>query len=159
MKVITKILALTLAMILAALCLFSCSPKVDEEGDVLVVIEFEDGTAKEYELLLEKVENKDEGAAGILEYLKNREEDPLSLNMSDSTYGKYIHGIGGIEEDTAANKYVMVYTSVEKDFGTWEGVGELTYKGRTLKNAGVGVSEMTVESGMIILFRLEVSAW
>ena len=53
----------------------------------------------------------------------------------------------------------MVYTSLEKDFGTWEGVGVLEYEGITLKSAGVGVSEMSVVSGTTILFRLEASQW
>jgi hypothetical protein len=128
-------------------------------GDVTVVIETEDGKYDVYKTYLENVDNKSEEAFGVLEYLRDREDNPLPLNLIDSTYVKYLKGIGGIEEDTAAKKYVMVYTSLEKDFGTWDGVVTLDYEGVTLKSAAVGISGMTVEPGIIILFRLEVSPW
>ena len=152
-------LILTLAIALCSLASCSLFGSVAEAGDVTVVIETEDGKYDVYKTYLENVDNKSEGAFGVLEYLRDREDNPLTLNLIDSTYGKYLKGIGGIEEDTAAKKYVMVYTSLEKDFGTWDGVVTLDYEGVTLKSCAVGISGMTVEPGMIILFRLEVSPW
>ena len=152
-------LILTLALCLCALASCSLFGSVAEAGDVTVVIETEDGKYEVYKTYLEDVENKSEGVVGVLEHLKSREDNPLPLNMADSTYGKYIYGIGSVEEDLSAKKYVMVYTSLERDFGTWDGVGTLEYEGVTLKSAGVGISSMSVEKNTIILFRLEVSPW
>lgn len=158
MKIIKKLSALLLVVIMATISLFACST-FEEKGDVTVVIENEDGEYDVYKVYLEDVENKSEGAAGIIEHLSKREKNPLHLKMSDGSYGKFLTEIGSIKEDSAAKKYIIVYTSLEKDFGTWEGVGVLDYEGITLKSSGVGISEMSVESDMIILFRLEVSQW
>ena len=155
-----RILALLFVAVMAFFSLTAClEPTVAETGDVTVVVETESGEYEVYKTYLENVENKETGAVGVLENLRDREKNPLSINMSDSSYGKYIHSIGSITEDTAAKKYIMVYTSLERDFGTWAGVSELTYDGVTLKSVGVGVSSMSVEAGTIILFRLEASAW
>ena len=156
-----KTIALSLILALLICSLASCSlfGSVAEAGDVTVVIETEDGKYEVYKTYLEDVENKSEGVVGVLEHLKSREDNPLPLDMADSTYGKYIYGIGSREEDLSAKKYVMVYTSLEKDFGTWDGVGTLEYEGVSLKSAGVGISSMSVEAGIIILFRLEISQW
>lgn len=155
----TLALLLTLALLVCSLASCSLFGSVADEGDVTVVIEAEDGSYTVYKTYLEDVEKKDEGVVGVLEHLSKRANNPLKLNMTDSQYGKYIHGIGGIEEDLTAKKYVMVYTSLEKDFGTWDGVVTLEYEGVTLKSAGVGISSMSVESGTVVLFRLEVSPW
>jgi hypothetical protein len=152
-------LILTLALIMCAFASCSLFGGVEEEGAVTVVIETEDGKYDVYKANLEEVENKSEGAVGVIEALRDRKDKPLSVNMTDSAYGKYIKGIGGLEEDALSKKYVMTYTSLEKDFGTWDGVGTLEYGGVTLKSCAVGVSAMTVEAGMIILFRLEASQW
>lgn len=152
-------LILTLALGLCALASCSLFGSVAESGDVTVVIETEDGKYEVYKAYLEEIENKSEGVVGVLEHLKDREENPLPLNMADSSYGKYIYGIGSIEEDLSAKKYVMVYTSLESDFGTWDGVGTLEYEGITLKSAGVGISSMSVEKNTVVLFRLEASPW
>jgi len=152
-------LILTLALSLCALASCSLFGSVAESGDVTVVVEVADGKYDVYEIDLKKVENKSEGAVGVLEALKDRKDNPLTFDIADSGYGKFVKGIRGIEEDAAAGKYVTVYTSLEKDFGTWEGVGSLEYEGVTLKSAAVGISSMAIEAGMIILFRLEESQW
>ena len=158
MKIIKRLSALLLVVITASLSLFACST-VEEKGDVTVVIENEEGEYDAYKVYLEDVENKSEGVVGILEHLSGREDNPLHLKMSDGPYGKFLTEIGSVKEDLAAKKYITVYTSLEKDFGTWEGVGVLDYEGTTLKSSGVGISEMSIESETIILFRLEVSQW
>ena len=144
--------------VLAALmlgCLCSCDllkNSVAEEGDVTVVVENSDGSYDAYDLVLETVENKDEGVKGILEHL-NKGDDKLYLEMTDSTYGAYISAIGKIKEDMASGSYVMVYTSIETD--SYEGAPTVDYNDTTLYQSGVGISAMKVESGTVILFRLE----
>lgn len=156
----TKFLALVMVLVLAFSAMTSCNflfGSVAESGDVTVVVENADGTYDVYKTYLEDVENKDEGAKGVIEHLNKRENNPLALEMIDSTYGAYVSAIGSIKEDGASKTYVIVYTSVAAD--SYDGAPTVDYGGVTMYQAGVGLSGMTVEAGTIILFRLEVSPW
>ena len=156
----TKFLALVTVLVLAFSAMTSCNflfGSVAERGDVTVVVENADGTYDVYKTYLEDVENKDEGAKGVIEHLNKRENNPLALEMIDSTYGAYVSAIGSIKEDGASKTYVIVYTSVAAD--SYDGAPTVDYDGVTMYQAGVGLSGMTVEAGTIILFRLEVSPW
>ncbi len=148
------VLILTVAVLMAAMT--SCDllfGKVAERGDVTVVVENTDGSYLVYKTYLENVENKEEGAKGVIEHLHGREENPLSLEMVDGAYGAYVKAIGDIEENPAESAYIMVYTSVKAD--SYEEAFTVEYEGVTLYQAGLGLSGMTVESGTVILFRLE----
>lgn len=156
----TRILSLALALVLVVMAMTSCGllwGEVAEGGDVTVVIENADGTYEVYKTYLEDVENKQEGAKGVIEHLRERENNPLYLEMVDSTYGAYVSAIGSIKEDGDRSLYVMVYTSVAAD--SYEGAPTLDYEGITMHQAGLGLSGMSVEAGTVILFRLEVSPW
>ena len=139
------------AMLLASCDLISMFGKVAEEGDVTVVVESGDGSFEVYKTYLESVENKNEGAKGVIENLRDREENPLNLVMEDSTYGAFVTEIGSIKQADGA--YVMVYTSVKSD--SYEGAPSVEYDGMTLYQSGVGLSGMSVSAGTVILFRLE----
>ena len=125
---------------------------VAEGGTVTVVVENTDGSYDVFDAYLEKVENKDEGAKGIVEHLNNG-EDGLYLEMTDGPYGAYISAIGNIKESSSEGLYVMVYTSVAAD--SYEGATTVEYNGITLYQSGLGLSGMTVDEGTVILFRLE----
>lgn len=155
-----RIIGLLLSVTVVLLALSSCGyifGDVAEQGDVIVVVERHDGTCEVYKTYLESVENKKEGAKGVIENLRDREENPLPLEMADSSYGAYVSGIGSIREDPASKMYVIVYTSLASD--SYEGAPTVDYEGVTLYQAGVGLSGMTVESGGVILFRLESSPY
>jgi hypothetical protein len=159
-KMKTRILSLALALVLVVMAMTSCGllwGEVAEGGDVTVVIENADGTYEVYKTYLEDVENKQEGAKGVIEHLSERENNPLYLEMVDSTYGAYVSAIGSIKEDGDSSLYVMVYTSVTAD--SYEGAPTLDYEGITMHQAGLGLSGMSVEEGTVILFRLEASPW
>ncbi len=142
---------------MAALSLVGCV-SVGESGAVTVVVESYDGSYTEYRVYLEDVDNKNEGAFGVLEYLCETENGLRELETDSGAYGKYITKIGSLENGKDS-KYIMIYTSNEKDFGTWEGVGSLEYEGTLLKESGVGVNQMSLEEGTVILFRAEESEW
>lgn len=153
-----KILALLLALVIGLLALTSCDilwGDVADEGKVTVVVENADGTYEVHDANLSKVENKSEGAKGIIEHLNKNSN--LYLEMVDSTYGAYVSAIGSIKESFADNKYVMVYTSVATD--SYDGAPTVQYEGVTLYQAGLGLSGMTVDAGTVILFRLEASPY
>ena len=160
----TRILSLVLVVVIAVASMTSCDAfnsifygEVAEQGYVTVVVENADGTYDVYKATLEEVENKNEGAKGIIEHLNKSESNPLALEMTESTYGAYVVGIGSIKEDFASNAYVMVYTSVATD--SYEGAPTVDYEGVTMYQSGVGLSGMSVEAGTVILFRLEVYSW
>ena len=155
-----RILALLLTVIIAVMALGSCGlvfGDVAEGGDVIVAVENTDGSYEVFDVYLEDVENKNEGAKGIIEHLRDRENDSLYVNMVDSTYGAYVSEIGGIKEDFDTKMYVIVYTSVASD--SYEGAPTVDYNGTTMYQAGVGLSGMSVEEGTVILFRLEKSPY
>ncbi len=152
-----KILALLLALVTAVSLLTSCSfifGDVADSGNFTVLVENTDGSYEVYKTDLDRLENKSEGAKGLLEHL-NTSDKKLYLEMVDSTYGAYVSAIGNIREGDGS--YVIVYTSVASD--SYEGAPTVEYEGSTLYQAGVGLSGMTVEAGGIILFRLEKSPY
>lgn len=156
----TKILALILVIVMSIATLCSCEllfGKVADKGDVTVVVENADGDYLVYECMLDNLKNKTEGAKGVIEHLREREENPLTVTMVDSTYGAYVSAIGSIKENYAENLYVIVYTSVASD--SYDGAPTVDYKGITMYQAGVGLSGMSVEEGTVILFRLEKSPY
>ena len=146
-----KIIAFILLIALTITALCSCGTAIAENGDVTVVVEAADGEYEVYKTYLENVENKKSGALGVLENLRDREENPLNLVMEDSTYGAFVTEIGSIKQADGA--YVMVYTSVKSD--SYEDAPSVEYDGMTLYQSGVGLSGMSVEAGTVILFRLE----
>lgn len=156
----TKILAAILLVFVIMGSLISCDllwGDVAESGDVTVVVEQADGSYDVYYAYLEQVENKNEGAKGIIEHMNQRSEKTLSLTMVDSTYGAYVSAIGGIAENGAEAMYVIVYTSVASD--SYDGAPTVDYNGTTMYQAGVGLSGMSVEAGTVILFRIEKSPY
>ena len=150
-----RILSLILVAVML-LSLVACGGTLGEEGDVSVVIENRDGTYTVYKAYLEDVENKGEGVYGVIQYLMERENNPLNADVVDSTYGAYVNAIGSLTPDAATGEYVSIYTSLEKDFGTWDGVGTVEYDGKTLTAAGVGLTSMSAEKDTVVLFRIEV---
>lgn len=156
----TKILALLLTLAVLVMGLCSCDlflGDVDEAGDFTVVVENTDGSYDIFDLTLENIENKNEGAKGVLEHLNGRDNDKLYLEMVDSTYGAYVSAIGSIKESATDKMYVIVYTSVAAD--GYEGAPTVDYEGTTLYQASAGLSGMKVEAGGIVLFRLEKSPY
>lgn len=152
----TRILALIIAVMMLMLSSCSLFGSVADEGGVIVVVE--NGESYDvYTISLETVENKSEGAWGVLEAMANREKNPLHLVKEDGGYGAFITEIGGIKQDASAGAYVMVYTSVATD--SYEGSPTVEYNGQTLYQSGVGVSDMTVNADTVILFCVEVYAF
>ena len=148
-----RILSAILVLIMSLTALTSCAGlfgNVEEQGDVTVVVEAADGSYEVYKTYLENVENKSEGAKGVLESLRDREENPLHLVM-DST--SFVTEIGSVKQDAAAGEYVMIYTSLESD--SYPGADTLEYEGTLLYKSGFGITGMKVNAGIVILFRLE----
>lgn len=152
-----RFLALILVAIITLTALTSCIlGGVADQGDFTVVVENVDGSYEVHKTYLEEVENKKEGAKGVVEHL-NKGDDGLYLEMVDSTYGAYVSAISSIKESASEKMYVIVYTSVATD--SYEGAPTVQYEGMTLYQAGVGLSTMTVNEGGVILFRLEKSPY
>ena len=149
-----KILSLILAVAMMLL-LVACAGEVGEEGDISLVVENRDGSYDVYKVYLEDVTNKEEGVYGVVEFIMQRKENPITADIVDSSYGAYVNYIGSLTPDASKNEYVCLYTSLEKDFGTWDGVKSVVYEGVTLKEAGVGLTSMSIEKGTVVLFRIE----
>lgn len=151
MKRILSLIAIVAVLVSAMVSCDLLFGSVAGEGDVTVVVEAADGSYEVYKTYLESVENKSEGAKGVIEHL-NQGKDKLHLVMVDSTYGAYVSEIGSIKQNEANSEYVIIYTSVASD--SYEGAPSIDYDGTTLYSSGVGLSGMTVEPGTVILFRI-----
>ena len=92
-------------------------------------------------------------AEDVLTYLQN--EGVLSVQWTESDYGKYLTGIGKISPDASKNEFVSVLTSVAKDKGSFAGVTTYKVGDVEIVSSAVGVSEMTVEPGAIIYFEIQ----
>ena len=162
MKTSVKIISLITATLIILSLLVSCGdafvggPSI--EGNIAtVVLDYGDNNYRVYEIELDKLTDRSQGAYSLLLYAK--ENEGLKLDAPNSTYGVYINSIGDLKPDASKNEYVAIYTSVESDFSVptadFPEVKELTYHGVTLKAAGVGISSLTVVERAVFLFRIE----
>ena len=157
----TRILALIVTVVSIVLCLVSCGGNVAGSGTAYVVIENGEGASEPYtvyEVNLSKVENKNEGAQALLEYLASLEDSTLYYSASwGGGYGAYVNSIGALYPVGA--QFIAVYTSNEADFATPDAympvVKTVDYNGKTLTYSGVGISQMNIKDGTVVLFRLE----
>ena len=122
-----------------------------QDNQMAVIIKNGDGDYTSYVVTLGKGGCNATTGEGVLEYLS--EVSGLYLDWQESTYGKFLNGIVGAKV-VAANEYVMVMTSVEKDKGNWAGVDTYIVDGVAIVYSQVGVTEMTVEPGAIIYFEI-----
>lgn len=87
----------------------------------------------------------------VLNYLN--EQGTLSIVWQESSYGKYVVGIGNATA-SASGEFVSILTSVERDKGNWAGVATYSVGNLTLVSSQYGVSEMTVEAGAVVYFEI-----
>ena len=156
----TKALALLLAMLIASLLVFtSCTEmQVADSGTASLVIE-DNGSYEVYEVDLSKLENRDEGAISLLEYVASLEGSTLYFTLNfGGGYGAYINTIGTLSPDPSC-EYISIYTTESCDFAVateyMPVVSTVEYEGTTLTYSGVGLSSMSVKDGTVILFRVE----
>ena len=97
--------------------------------------------------------NENTGLMNVLESLRLQEK--LTYAAESSAYGAFLTAVGGLTQDERAGRYLTVYTSVEKDKGTFEAENHVY----TDKNgaevicypSGVGVSAMTIQDGCVVV--------
>lgn len=152
-----RITAMILCLAAISLSLFSCGGRVDEEGDVTVVIEDSKGKFEVYMTYLEDVENKQDGLFAVVKHLSMREEAPLHLKYTEGMYGAYFTEIGSIKEDASKGLYITFYTSAETD--SYYGAPTATYENVLLHLSGVGANMAAVSAGSVFLFRAEESPY
>ena len=148
--------AIVLIVIASALtALFACGQGGEVSGDFLTLV-LTDGA--EYTQTLEvdlnaMSYNENTGLMNVLESLRLQEK--LTYAADSSAYGAFLTAVGGLTQDERAGRYLTVYTSVEKDKGTFEAENHVY----TDKNgaevicypSGVGVSAMTIQDGCVVV--------
>ena len=88
----------------------------------------------------------------VVDYLQN--ELALEVDWQESTYGKYVNGIGGAKV-RETNEYVAIFTSVTSDKSTGADVLSYQIGDVTVAYAGVGISEMKTECGAVFYFEIQ----
>ncbi len=158
-KLLTWILAVVLA--LTAICFVACDDKpvsVELEGlklpklkdnEVAVVIK---NGEKDFDVLTMTLNGEKTGEEVVAKLVA---DGKLTVDWTDSSYGKWLNGIGSLKPDASKKEFVSVMTSVEKDYGTGAGVSTYTIGDVKLVTSAVGISQMTVESGAVIYFEIQ----
>ena len=150
MKKTVKLLSLLLALSLL-FSLFSCgdaqTPEEEKPADTYVTLVLEDksdNTPDVYEVKISELA-KGEGIIPLLTYVS--EKNGLEFAMrGDGVIEKIAH----LENDYSKNSYIYVYTSLDADKDVSAYRSTVNYNGVTLTSAGVGVSDMHLEDGVII---------
>ncbi len=160
MKTANKFLALLLVMALAISSLISCTGgEAAAVGTAKIVIENGENDYTVYDVDLSKLDRRDEGAISLLEYIASEEGSTLYYNVQwGGGYGAYITSIGSLNPNPS-KQYVAIYTTEEADFAVateWSPtVATAKYGEVTLTYSGVGLSNMHINDGTVVLFRLE----
>jgi hypothetical protein len=151
MKKTKKLLSLILCLVLA-ISLMACStdnseddtPKSPDASVTLVFEDSSDGIPNAYEVKLSELSN---GVGIIPLFTYVCEKNGLEFDMRDDGV---IEKIAHLENDYSKNSYIYVYTSLDADKDVSAYRSTVTYNGVTLTSAGVGVSDMHLEDGVII---------
>lgn len=88
----------------------------------------------------------------VVDYLQN--ELALEVDWQESTYGKYVNGIGNAKV-RESNEYVAIFTSVTSDKSTGADVLSYQIGDVIVSYAGVGISEMKTECGAVFYFEIQ----
>ena len=124
-----------------------------KDNQAAVIIKNGDKDYVSYTVDLTKFGETDVTAEAVLTYLET--EAGLTIDWTDSAFGKFINAIGGINPDASKNEYVTVLTTNAAFQGTWAGVTEYELgEGVSLKDAAVGVTELLVAAGDVVYFEL-----
>lgn len=147
-----KLLPIVLALMISLFAFAGCGGDATNlKGSATVVIAGTDSKVYTVDLADAKMTSASTGWDLII-YLADNEN--LQFAAESSAYGKYFTKIGELEENKDDKKFISIYTSVEKDFGTWEPIATVNYGGKTLTASGVGISSMHVEENCTLYFTI-----
>lgn len=144
MKKILSVALVATMLLCAVFACVSCSQN-DTEGKVTIVIATEDEQV--YDIPLSEL-SEGKGLAAVFEYLKT--EKGVEYEVKNGM----IEHIGALKNDYVLQRYIYIYTSLEKDFDVSEYKTEIEYDGKTLVSSGVGYEDMTLADGAIIYIGL-----
>ena len=145
-KIRLSVVVLTIIAVLCSVLLFTACTKdgMPAKGAYAIVIE-DNGAFTKYDVKAVDADSVEKA----LKLLSEKED-----NFAFSETGGFINEVGTLKNDATANAYIMIYTSVEKDFDVSQYATTTDYKGVTLTSSGFGFKDMHVEEGAIILFKV-----
>ena len=151
MKKTKKLLSLILCVFLAFSLMACNTPNNDKDSpdtpSASVTLVFEDRTDNTPNVYTVKLSELSEGEGIIPLFTYVCEKNGLEFAMRDDGV---IEKIAHLENDYSKNSYIYVYTSLDADKDVSAYRSTVTYNGVTLTSAGVGVSDMHLEDGVII---------
>ncbi len=158
MKKNIKILSLLIVAVMLCCILVSCSGgNVAKSGTATILVDSGNGEYTSYSVDLSKLDENDEGALSLLEYLATQKDVDFNYTAQSGAYGAYITNINKLSPDPLS-EYIAVYTSEASDFSVSSDGMEMPsvkYGEVELKYSGVGISEMKINDGTVVMFRLE----
>ena len=141
-KILIFILAFALVLFTLTACTETVTPSTQEGGNPEITLVVSGDVVTRYTVKLTNL--KSGGLVGVLEYLEQIDAIEYELN------GTMLAKVGELENDAASNKWIYVYTTVEKDIDVSQYAQSVVYEGKTIVSSGIGAYEMTLEDGAII---------
>lgn len=158
MKKSVKIFNILILLAVLVCALVSCSGgNVGKSGTATILVDSGSGEYTSYSVDLSKLEEREKGAISLLEYLSSPQNADLRYTTEAGAYGAYITGINELNPDPLS-EYIAIYTSEQSDFSVSSDGMEMPgikYGDVELKYSGVGLSEMTIKDGTVVMLRLE----
>ena len=123
-----------------------------KDNQMAVIIKNGDNDYTSYVVTLGKDGTDAKTAEEIIQYL--HDETDLYLDWKESTYGKYLNGIGGAKPQSSS-EWVTVLTN-DSEFQDNASAYKIVYTvGEvTLVSSNVGVTDLAVKAGTIIYFEV-----
>ena len=157
MKKIFKVLCM---LIVVVVCLCGCVDKPTpttldsltiptlKDGQIAIILR--DGNT--YTNYVINLKSSQTTAQDALEQLQ--QDYQVEVVWQESQYGAFLTKIGNLQQDESNGKYIMVLTSDAQNHGNWAGVVTYNVGDVSITDASVGVTELTVSSGTILLFEV-----
>lgn len=151
-----RILLITTLLVVAAMLVFSfvaCGQEQEttpKEGTCSVVLVSKQGEVQVYSVDIAELGTTLTGEAAINQIAQKH---GLQVDWQESQYGKFFNSIGIVKPE-AANEFVQLFTSVEKDKDVSVYATTVEYDGKTLTSSAFGITQMSVEKDCIIYIRV-----
>lgn len=140
MKKLTKIFTALILITLLATMLFACVDTTQDTKGTMTLVLFDGDYSEEFTVDLQELADSNQKSTGLIAVLDFLKAKGKVTYTADST--GMLSQVNEVKKQ--GNKWVYLYTDVQKDFDVTEWASTIEYKGKTYNNSGVGAKEMSI---------------
>ncbi len=153
-------LAVAVLLLLATICLCSCTEKIPkpstnldvptvEENKMAVIIKDSQG---QYLIYMVQLNDDITNVEQLLRALAKQYN--VNVVLENSSFGYNPVELADLKASTIEQTFIAFFTSVAQDQGSWAGVPSFDVDGYHIVSAGVGISQGVVQGGQVVYFEL-----